>query len=34
MAIEISGGKRNLNIKIDAQQVILNAYMPNNTSLY
>ena len=27
VAIEIPGGKRNLNMNINAQQVILNAYM-------
>ena len=32
--IEIPGGKRNLNMNINAQQVILNAYMSNNLSLY
>ena len=34
VAIEIPGGKRNLNININAQQVILNAYISNNSSLY
>ena len=32
--IEIPGGKRNLNVNINAQQVILNAYMSNNARLY
>ena len=32
--IEIPGGKRNLNMNINAQQVILNAYMSNNLSLH
>ena len=27
MAIEIPGGKRNLNMNINAQQAILNAYI-------
>ena len=30
MAIEIPGGKRNLNMNINAQQAILNAYITNN----
>ena len=30
VAIEIPGGKRNLNMNINAQQVILNTYMSNN----
>ncbi len=34
MAIEIPGGKRNLNMNINAQQAILNAYITNNSSLY
>ena len=34
VAIEIPGGKRNLNMNINAQQVILNAYISNNSSLY
>ena len=33
-AIEIPGRKRNLNMNINAQQVILNAYISNNSSLY
>ena len=32
VAIEITGGKRNLNM--NAKQVILNAYISNNSSLY
>ncbi len=34
MAIGIPGGKRNLNMNINAQQAILNAYITNNSSLY
>ena len=34
VAIEVPGGKRNLNKNINVQQVILNAYMSNNSSLY
>ena len=34
MAIEILGGKRNLNMNINAQQAILNAYILNNSRLY
>ena len=34
MAIEIPGRKRNLNMNINAQQAILNAYITNNSSLY
>ena len=33
VAIELPGGKRNLNMNINAQQVILNAYISNNSSL-
>ena len=31
---EIPGGKRNLNMNINAQQAILHAYITNNSSLY
>ena len=34
LAIEIPGGKRNLNMNINAQQAILNAYITNNSSLF
>ena len=34
MAIEIHGEKRNLNMNINAQQAILNAYILNNSRLY
>ena len=34
VAIETPGGKRNLNININAQQAILKAYISNNSSLY
>ena len=34
VAIETLGGKRNLNMNINAQQAILNAYIFNNSSLY
>ena len=34
IANKIPGGKRNLNVNMNAQQVILNAYMSNNSSLY
>ena len=34
VAIEITGGKRNLNMNINAQQVILDVYIANNSSLY
>ena len=33
VAIETPSGKRNLNMNINAQQVILNAYISNNSSL-
>ena len=33
MAIETSGEKRNLNLNINAQQAILNAYISNNSML-
>ena len=33
MAIEIPGGKRNLNMNINAQQVISNTYLSNNSSV-
>ena len=34
MAIEIPSGKCNLNMNINAQQAIVNAYITNNSSLY
>ena len=34
MVIKITGGKRNVNMNIYPQQVILNAYISNNSSLY
>ena len=34
VAIVTLGGKLNLNMNINAQQVILNAYISNNSSSY